>query len=124
MKLTRPFATIALVTATFLVACASGSEDLFSDVDDTSGEGEGGAGGEGGAAGTGGAGTTTTTSSGPVDTCAPSCTQDSDCATTCAAVPNTQANCCDVDTGTCYVYDASLCPVPDPGTGGGPPNPY
>ncbi|AKT38912.1 hypothetical protein [Chondromyces crocatus] len=126
MNLSRSFAPLALASLTFLIACATGNEDLFSNIGGEGGQGDGGDGGfgvpgQGGSGGLGGAGGATSTGTG--QTCAPSCTQDSDCANTCAAVPNTQSNCCDTVSGTCYVYDASLCPVPDPGTGGTP-TPY
>ena len=53
--------------------------------------------------------------------CAPSCTKDDDCATTCADPGAGAVNCCDLATKTCYKSAASVCPAPSSDPDGGAP---
>lgn len=47
-------------------------------------------------------------------TCVPSCTNDTDCQSTCPAPPQGAIDCCDLTTNTCFTTNAAVC------GGGGP----
>lgn len=49
--------------------------------------------------------------------CVPSCTMDSQCASSCPANPR-GANCCDTLAGVCYAAMVAVCPVTTPEDGG------
>lgn len=49
--------------------------------------------------------------------CVPSCTNDSQCATSCPAAAGGGTNCCDRGTGRCYPYRFAMCPPPGPDAG-------
>jgi hypothetical protein len=42
--------------------------------------------------------------------CATSCSTDSQCASTCPAMPS-RASCCDMETNTCFTATTSVCPM-------------
>ena len=93
---------LALTTACTFVACASG------------GDSESGAAGGVGGYGVGGGLTTTSTGSGP-GVCAPKCTTDQECQSSC---PEGTGNpyCCDLATTTCYQSTLPMCPANQTGS--------
>jgi hypothetical protein len=68
---------------------------------------------------TGDTGTGTGAGDAPSGTCAPNCSSDSDCQSTCPAVSGA-LNCCDPGSGVCFTSSESVCPdqVPEGGTSG------
>ena len=98
---------LALTAACTFVACASG------------GEGDSGSATVGGVGGNGGVGgglttTSTSTGSGP-GVCAPKCTTDQECQSSC---PESTGNpyCCDLATTTCYQSTLPMCPANQTGS--------
>lgn len=47
--------------------------------------------------------------------CVLNCKTDNECQTTCPAAPNGNANCCDEQSGVCYVSSSGSCGVVDAG---------
>jgi hypothetical protein len=127
---------LVLATGGLIAACASGTDSVDFSTGSAGGgtasgggsnSGNGGSGGNGsGGNGSGGAGSSVTVTSGATtgsgSTCIPTCNADSDCQNSCP-VAQTGINCCDTQTGLCYVASTSICPVP-PTDGGTVMPPY
>jgi hypothetical protein len=124
---------LVLATGGLIAACASGTDSVdFSSgsgggatVSGSGGSGNGGNGGNSGSGnggdGSGGSGSSVVSTGGsPSDagpSCIPMCNADSDCQNSCP-VAQTGINCCDTQTGLCYVASTPVCPMPP--TDGGP----
>jgi hypothetical protein len=115
---------LVLATGGLIAACASGSDSpefssggggVPSGGDTLTGggtlTGATSGGGNAGTTGSASASTSTGASTGGGTTCIPKCTADSDCQNSCPAT-QTGSNCCDADTGLCYVASTPMCPAP------------
>ena len=133
---------LVLASGGLIAACASGTDSVdFSSGSgggatvSGSGGGNGGSGGSGNGgnggngSGNGGSGSTVASTgtfpTGGADagpSCIPTCNTDSDCQNSCP-VAQTGINCCDTQTGLCYVASTPVCPMP-PTDGGTVMPPY